>query len=83
MENKSHKGTELNNVQETWDQNERNLQNGNPIGSATPTEEMTPKNELDKLIQQEASEYDNTNKEDRLLDGERATVNDDHVDPDA
>jgi hypothetical protein len=75
MESNNHKGTELNNVKETWDQNERNLQAGGADGSVP--EESTPTSNLDKLIKQEASEYDNTNKEDRTLSGDRATVNDD------
>ena len=62
-----HKGTELNNVRETWEQNERQLN--------TPS---APDNEsLERAIEKEAAEYDNANKEERLLGGERATVDDD------
>lgn len=32
MENSHQKGTELNNVKETWEQNERNLKNENLAG---------------------------------------------------
>ncbi len=82
MENSTHKGTELNNVKETWDQNERNLQNTNPGGGEGNTSnEVIPEGDLDKLVKQEAAEYDNVNKEDRILSGERATVNDDETDP--
>jgi midasin (ATPase involved in ribosome maturation) len=80
MENTSHKGTEFNNVQETWNQNERNLQNGTGAGSGSVADETAPKNELEELIRQEATEYDNANKEDRILDGDRATVNDEDTD---
>ncbi len=78
MENNTHKGTELNNVRETWDQNERRRANE----SAAGTEGNTPdnagaENDLEQLIKQEASEYDHVNKENRLLSGDRATVNDD------
>ncbi len=82
MENSTHKGTELNNVKETWDQNERNLQNTNPgSGEGNTSNEVIPEGDLDKLVKQEAAEYDNVNKEDRILSGERATVNDDENDP--
>jgi hypothetical protein len=81
MEN-NHKGTELNNVKETWEQNERNLQSGGGPGSPNenPVNEADPANELEKLVKQEAAEYDNENKENRILGGDRATVNDDESD---
>jgi len=64
-----HKGTELNNVKETWEQNEKeNVKADRP--SATDED-------LENIIEEEASEYDEANKEDRLLGGERASVNDD------
>lgn len=65
-----HKGTELNNVKETWDQNERKRSNA---GTSSPT---TSEN-LEQEIKEEASEYENVNKEERLLSGDRASVNDD------
>ena len=77
MENSTHKGSEMKNVQETWDQNEklRNEGNVSAVGSdATSTE---PATEIDQVVKQEASEYDHDKKEDRLLSGERATLNDD------
>lgn len=82
MENNKHKGTELNNISETWDQNERNREAGNtPAGAGTPeTTAATGNEDLDQVIKAEASEYDRANKEDRILGGERATLNDD---PDA
>jgi hypothetical protein len=83
MENNTHKGTELKNVMETWDQNERNLQNSNAPGAeARKAEEVAPTNDLERLIKQEAEEYDNENKENRILSGDRATVNDDVSDND-
>jgi hypothetical protein len=65
-----HKGTELNNVRETWERNEKeNVHTGRP----TTTDEN-----LEHIIQEEASEYDNANKEERLLDGDRASVSDEN-----
>ena len=64
-----HKGTELNNVKETWEQNEK---------EQTRTNRPVIANEsLEDKIQEEARQYDDANKEDRLLGGERASVNDD------
>lgn len=67
-----HKGTELNNIQETWNENERRRAEGEDVGSQTGVGE-----DLQQVIREEAAEYDNDNKEDRLLSGDRATVNDD------
>lgn len=69
-----HKGSELNNVRETWQQNER-AEEGNGVDK-TSNETTDLPDELKQTIAEEAAEYDNTNKEDRLLDGERATVRD-------
>jgi len=67
-----HKGTELNNIKETWEQNEKasgiNPENDPPTGIP---------NDLQQVVKKEAAEYDNADKEDRLLGGERATVRDD------
>ena len=72
-----HKGTELNNISETWDQNERNLGSGNEASSTGGAmDAATGNRDLDQVIKEEASEYDHANKEDRLMDGERATLND-------
>lgn len=72
------KGSELSNISKTWDANERARQNeGNAPG--TPLPAATGNEDLDQVIRQEASEYDQANKEDRLMDGERAT----HKDQDA
>jgi hypothetical protein len=63
------KGTELNNIKETWDQNEKeHLNTGAPS--------TTDKN-LERVIKEESSEYENANKEERLLTGDRASVKDD------
>ncbi len=64
-----HKGTELNNVKETWEQNEK--QQSKISGPASGNES------LENKIQEEAKEYDDAHKEDRLLGGERASVNGD------
>jgi len=78
METNNHKGSELNNVRETWDQNERQRANDNSAGAESYSAlDLPPVTELDQIIRQEASEYDNENKESRVLGGERATVNDD------
>jgi rubrerythrin len=68
MSKSIHKGTELNNVKETWDQNEREQVNRN---APSTTEEN-----LERVIEEESSEYDEANKEERLLSGDRASVND-------
>lgn len=67
MSRNKHKGTELNNIRETWEQNERQHVN-------SPS---APANDLDRLVEKEAAEYDEANKEERLLGGERATISDD------
>ena len=64
-----HKGTELNNVKETWDQNER-------LAAGTDKSE-SDNSGLQQVIREEASEYDEADKESRLLGGERATLRDD------
>ncbi|HEV7330427.1 MAG TPA: hypothetical protein VGN63_05250 [Flavisolibacter sp.] len=70
-----HKGNELNNVNETWRQNEQNREN-----EAAPQRLNTGSSNVDEDLQNDikegAAEYDKANKEDRLLGGDRATVND-------
>ena len=66
---------ELNNVNETWDRNEQLRSNENTPGNPSPGV-STVSNDLERTIREEAAEYDSANKEDRLLDGDRATVND-------
>ena len=68
MSNTIHKGTEHNNIKETWDQNEKE-------GTPTPAS-GTISNDLDEIIKEEAAEYDEANKEERTLGGDRASVND-------
>jgi hypothetical protein len=68
MSKNIHKGTELNNVKETWEQNEKERVNTN---ARSTTDEN-----LDRVIKEESSEYDSANKEERLLDGDRASLND-------
>ena len=67
-----HKGTELNNVNETWDRTEQ-LRNK---GIADADHRAGTTDNLDRTIKEEAAEYDTAGKEDRLLDGDRATVKD-------
>lgn len=77
MENQ-HKGSEFRNIIETWEQNERDRENGkntDPEG-ALETSATTGSN-LEQIIKQEAAEYENENKENRILGGDRATINDD------
>lgn len=61
--------TGLNNVRETWDENERKLNAGN--------ENREENSELDETIKEEAAEYDHADKVSRTLGGDRATVSDD------
>lgn len=68
MSNNIHKGTELNNVKETWRQNEKEQSN---TSNSSSSGEL-----LDRTIKKEASEYDRADKEERLLRGDRASVND-------
>lgn len=63
-----HKGTELNNVRETWEKNEREHMNANAPSSKDE--------KLQKVIEEEATEYDDANKEERLLSGDRASLDD-------
>ncbi|RYY86027.1 MAG: hypothetical protein EOO15_15530 [Chitinophagaceae bacterium] len=67
-----HKGTELNNVKETWQENERNPDRGVQPEPAR----NTSADELQQTISREAESYDRGNKEDQLLGGDRATLND-------
>lgn len=70
MANNIHKGTELNNVKETWEENEKKQLNRTSSGSEEG---------LDKVIKEESAEYDNANKEERLLDGDRGSVKDENA----
>ena len=69
-----HKGTELNNVQETWNENER--RGKGPGSAATAGEASSVSDDMQQTIKEEAAAYDHANKEERLLGGERATVDD-------
>jgi hypothetical protein len=71
----THKGTELNNVKETWNQNERLRQSGQ-VADDAPT---GLSGDLEETIRKEAAEYDSANKEERVLDGDRATVSSDRA----
>jgi hypothetical protein len=72
-----HKGTEFHNIGETWDQNERNRTGNENPGRERDESETTISNDLDRAIKEEADEYDHDNKEERVMGGERASVNDD------
>ena len=77
MKNNIHKGSELNNIKETWDQNEKDLQNQDPtrIEEYSPEAINTP-DDFEQLVKKEADEYDHMDKEEKLLTGERASLND-------
>lgn len=77
MPNNMRRGSELSNISETWDQNEskRPAENA-PNSTETPGNAVPAANDLDETIKEEAAEYDMTNKEDRVLGGDRASVND-------
>jgi hypothetical protein len=64
-----HKGSEFNNIKETWKENERQQVNTN-LPSTTTDEN------LERVIKEESSDYDNANKEERLLTGDRASIKD-------
>ena len=67
-----HKGSELNNVKETWEQNERIPDRGvqpEPVRN-------TAADDIQETIQREAADYDRTSIDENLLGGERASVND-------
>jgi hypothetical protein len=74
-----YKGSEYNNINETWDQNERKREKGNAPGTDGAISSKR-ENDLEKVIREEATEYDNVNKEERILGGERATINDEPTD---
>lgn len=69
-----HKGTELANVKETWNENEK--RGADESNAVTNDDATSVSNDLQQTIEEEASEYDEANKEDRLLSGERATIDD-------
>ena len=73
MSNNIHKGTELNNVKETWRQNEKEQSEKEQSNTNNPS---SAGETLDRTIKKEASEYDRADKEERLLTGDRASVND-------
>jgi hypothetical protein len=68
-----HTRTGLRNVSETWDQNERKRGSDD---APVPEEPTAVGEDLKQVIREEAAEYDNANKEERVLGGERATVSD-------
>ena len=72
------KRTDYSNINETWDQNEQRREKGlAPQNDDTSSGGTTTDEELQRVIHEEAAEYDKANKEDRVLGGDRATVNDD------
>lgn len=73
MAKRLRKGGDYSNVSETWNENE--AQRGEDT-AADLGEAETVSDDLQEIIAEEAAEYDEANKEDRLLDGERATVKD-------
>lgn len=80
MAHNIHKGTKLSNVNETWNQNERER---GMAPERINTDETAPTgNDLEQVIKEEAAEYDNASSEERLLSGNRATINDDNLEED-
>ena len=73
MKTTNHKGSELRNVSETWEENERKRKSG----KAPQKEDAGIGNDLEQVVKEEAAAYDQENSEDKLLSGERASVNDD------
>ena len=73
----NHKGSEFNNISETWDRNEQKRTENN---AANPermlTDDTTADNALERIVKEESTEYDNQNKGEQLLTGERATLDD-------
>lgn len=74
MAQQPHKGTELSNVSQTWEKNERER------AQDTGAEDTPAASELDRMVSEEAREYDNASAEDNLLGGDRASVRDDDAD---
>ncbi len=75
------KGSEYNNINETWDNNERKRADDNSPGREPATDNPSGTEDLNRVIKEEAAEYDQVNKEERLLGGDRATLNDDQDTP--
>ncbi|WP_460570655.1 hypothetical protein [Flaviaesturariibacter terrae] len=68
----NHRGSELQNVSETWQENERNPDRGvqpHPV-------RFDVADDLQDTIREEADEYDHGSKEEQLLGGDRASIND-------
>ena len=86
MENTHHKSSEFKNVTDTWDENERKLQEEKLRNENLPAMELKVPDdapsgdELENIVKTESIEYDHSNKEERILGGERASVNDDDKD---
>lgn len=83
MENTPKRAPGLQNVSETWDRNEEKRSLENAAGDDMENTELPAASELDRMVREEASEYDSDNREDRLLGGDRATRNDDAGSPEA
>lgn len=79
MAKATHRVTGLNNVSETWDRNEQKRSEENAAENDMENTEIPAASELDRVVRDEAAEYDNDNKEERLLGGDRATRNDDEI----
>lgn len=72
MANEIRNRSGLNNVSETWDANERkNLSDQN-----SSAEDVPAASELDRVVREEAAEYDQTSSDEKLQGGDRATVRD-------
>ena len=88
MENTNNKSSEFKNVTETWDENERKLneeklrQENLPAMELKIPDDAPSMDELEKIVKTESIEYDHSDKEERILGGDRASVNDDDKDKD-
>jgi hypothetical protein len=66
----------LNNIKETWEQNEKELQNQEPARLEQELPATVPSDDFEQLVKKEADEYDHTDSEEKLLTGGRASMND-------
>lgn len=71
MANHLQRGKEWVNVSETWRENAARSSEDSQAGEPTGVSD-----DLQQTIEEESAEYDAANKEDRLLGGDRASVDD-------
>lgn len=72
------KGSDYRNVGETWDKNEREREGSSRSGREdAATGGKSKENDLERAVRESAEEYDDGNLDDKVMGGERASVNDD------